>query len=694
MSERTWRLSSPGAGLRLLLTSEGALLRTSLVDRRKGREWIHARLPADEILLAAARPGGEPVTLTGASGWDLRGARETEDGDWRTLRLSLASRALPLVVHRHIVVHARHSFVREWTEVQNAGTEPLLLSRVDTFRMRLAPTPDDLTLRWLNNYCRGLKPRPSHPVHSRSVGENVRATIETGPYSPDCAWFTLSPPGDAEGLVGGWEWSGPMVVCFGDDGGPCLVSGGLATEGMSEEIPPGASFTAPAGWYGFYDGSLDEASHRAQLFTTLVAPPPVSWKNYPPLGYCTWAASLDEEKGPRNGGSHPWFPTEENLLSQVDAAAEAGFELFILDYGWFPRVGDWWCDPVRFPDGPRRIVRAVKDRGMRLGVWMGFASVDPGAAVAREHPEWLATYNGAPIPEAFPLRCSAQVWGTQVLCLGHAPARAWMKEQVLRVIGELEVDWFKHDFDTVTLCQSHGHTHTAGDGRIDMARGFYEVLDAVRARFPATIIDNWESDSALPDYGMIRRHGVHLIGDAYEAFLLRQMFYGASRLFPPRMLHRYLRLEDSDLDLRASMRSAMIGGPLTLLSDPRGWTASQKADFAAEAALYKRVRRLFVTGAMYCPFGRPRPGAWDAFQFAGRKAGVLFAFRNGAPQESLRVPLRGLDPGARYSVTLADGGRPRTVSGARLLSPGLALGTPAPAGALVAEYREAAEEKR
>jgi hypothetical protein len=692
MGRREWTLTNRDLAIVLSL-DDGRLACDSFLERATGQEWIARRGTSDEIFVSVARAGALMV-LGGASGWDLAGETRTA-GDWSSVTLSLASRSLPLTVHRTWAVHRRLPVLRVHAAIENTGEAAVDILRADTFRLRVAPTETDLHLRWLNNYCRGLKPRPSHPVHLRSVGENIVHAIETGPYSPDCAWFTLFPPGgDERGIVGGWEWSGPMSVTFGDQDGPCLIAGGLSPDGMREPLAPGKRFAVPAGWLGFYAGGVDEASHLAQAFAALVSPPAPAWMRRPPLGYCTWANALDTEKdAPGAGGVHPWFPTEENLLSQVAAAANAGFELFILDYGWFPRVGDWHADRDRFPDGLARVRRAVRAAGMKLGLWMGFASADPGSAVIAAHPDWCATWAGAPIPDAFPLRCSAKVWNTRVLCLGHGPVVDWITSEITRVVEELEVDWLKHDFDTVSLCQSRDHTHTPGDGRIAMCEGFYAVLDAVRERFPGLVIDNWESDSALPDYGMIRRHHVHLIGDAYAAFLLRQMFHGASRLFPPRMLHRYLRLEESDTDMRTSLRSAMLGGPLTILSDPRSWNDAQAKVFREEAALYRRARPSFADGTLYVPLGRPTAGGWDAFQFDRDGRGIVFVFRNDAPEATATVPLAGGAAGRRLAVyrlgaEITGAGRDTTARGGRL-----AVTLPARRSAAVFAYAPVRPEK-
>jgi hypothetical protein len=59
----------------------------------------------------------------------------------------------------------------------------------------------------------------------------------------------------------------------------------------------------------------------------------------------------------------------------------------------------------------------------------------------------------------------------------------------------------------------------------------------------------------------------------------------------------------------------------------------------------------------------------------------------------VRVPLRGLDPRARYRVVDADGGRARTVTGDRLAFPGLPAALPR-GGAAVFELARAGVRKK
>jgi alpha-galactosidase len=671
---REWSVG-PKSCLQRLVLDNGSFRLASLVNGADGQEWIHPAQPSEEFLFRLSTDQGSSSEYTGASGWRFvaERVRPAERG-WQGLEIVLEAKTAPIRVIRHYLWNTRLPLLRQWTSLENAGERTLTVTRLDTFRIRLSPSPNPLELRWMNNFCRAMAPSPGNPIHSRSIDENVEQLIRTGPYSPDCAWFCLTPLPSRAGLIGGWEWSGPMEVRWTGGLDPCLLEGGLDPASMAEPLAPHASISSPIGWYGFYAGGQDGAAALSHTLVREGLGPKLPERNFPWAGYCSWSSAIDRERNPANEpGTHPWFPTEKNLLGQVQAAAELGCEMFLWDYGWFPRVGDWWFDQNRFLQGSRAVKSAVRAHGMKLGLWFGFGNADAESKVVREHPDWLAEYNGKPIPDDFFIRTAASTWNTRILCLAHKPVREWVKQQLSRVIDETELDWFKHDFDLITICQARHHTHTAGDGRIAACEAFYEVMDFVRARYPSMVCEHWMNDSATPDYGVVQRHHVQLIGDAYEAFRLRQMVYGHSQIFPLDRQHRYLRVEDSPGELDTVLRSSMIGGPWTLLSDPRMLSSEQRNMVSAEIANYKRFRGLFGGARFHRLAGRPHQRGWDAFQFgdgAGAE-GAIYVFRNDHPKPALQLNLRGLDAGSSYVAEFLGSRNTVKMTGAELQEKGL-----------------------
>jgi alpha-galactosidase len=227
-----------------------------------------------------------------------------------------------------------------------------------------------------------------------------------------------------------------------------------------------------------------------------------------------------------------------------------------------------------------------------------------------------------------------------------------VKEQLTRVIDTFDLDWFKHDFDLITICQDRNHSHPPGDSRVASVEAFYEIMEYVRSQWPNLLCENWMNNSAVPDYGVVQRHHVQLIGDAYHPFQLRQMFYGHSQIFPPQRQHRYVRFEDGTGEFRNMVRSGSVGGPWTILSDPRRLSAEQRRILKTEIAAYRAHRHLLVNARVYRLMGRPHPRSWDAIQFwrPDVREGLLYVFRGEDATATRSVPIKHLAAETRLNV--------------------------------------------
>lgn len=99
---------------------------------------------------------------------------------------------------------------------------------------------------------------------------------------------------------------------------------------------------------------------------------------------------------------------EASMLAEIDASAEAGSEVFVLDDGWQDFSGDWNPDPTKFPRGFAPLIDAARARGMRFGVWMSPLNFHPDSATFNAHPEWVnVPYVGA---SAIPSDSGFGVW--------------------------------------------------------------------------------------------------------------------------------------------------------------------------------------------------------------------------------------------------------------------------------------------
>lgn len=91
--------------------------------------------------------------------------------------------------------------------------------------------------------------------------------------------------------------------------------------------------------------------------------------------------------------------TEDLACSLTEKAAELGAELFVFDDGWFKGrnstasgLGDWEPDPIKFPNGLNKIIKAVNDKGMKFGLWLEPEMVSPDSDLYRTHPDWIINF--------------------------------------------------------------------------------------------------------------------------------------------------------------------------------------------------------------------------------------------------------------------------------------------------------------
>src|SRR5262249_27423390 len=149
--------------------------------------------------------------------------------------------------------------------------------------------------------------------------------------------------------------------------------------------------------------------------------------------------------------------------------------VFILDLGWARKIGDWYPDPERFPEGLRPLSDTVHQLGMKFGLHLPLLEVAPDAPILLQHPDWEAVN---------PNRRS--YFGATSFCPSHRAARQWIISETIRVIRDYDVDWVTQDGENmVKVCLSASHSHAPGDSNYSNAvDGLDTILAAVQAATP------------------------------------------------------------------------------------------------------------------------------------------------------------------------------------------------------------------
>ena len=133
---------------------------------------------------------------------------------------------------------------------------------------------------------------------------------------------------------------------------------------------------------------------------------------------------------------------DETISRDLEGAAgilEPG-DLFQIDDGWQVQVGDWDCNPERFPRGMKASVEDIHEKGFTAGLWLAPYSAQVRSQLAKEHPDWLLKHDGKP----WYAGCN---WGGFfALDIDHPGVQDYLKRTFDKIFNEWGFDLVKLDF--------------------------------------------------------------------------------------------------------------------------------------------------------------------------------------------------------------------------------------------------------
>ena len=116
-------------------------------------------------------------------------------------------------------------------------------------------------------------------------------------------------------------------------------------------------------------------------------------------------------------------------------------DLFQVDDGWEPFVGDWeTTDKAKFPDGLKPVAERIHKDGFKAGLWLAPFVCEEKSTVFREHPDWMLMYNGEPWK-------NGSNWsGFYSLDIDNPEVREYLRRVFNRIFDEWGFDLVKLDF--------------------------------------------------------------------------------------------------------------------------------------------------------------------------------------------------------------------------------------------------------
>ena len=574
-----------------------------------------------------------------------------------TLVLGLRDRAYPLAVELRYAF-LEPGLVERHAVVRNEGDAPVVLEAAASAAWNL-PAAGGSRLTHLA----GAFARETH-VHREALGPGTKVLeSRVGITSHDANPFFMLDEGEAteeagEVWFGALAWSGNWRLSLARGPHGVRVVGGINPFDFSWRLEAGEAFTTPTFLAGRTDGGFGEASrilHRHQRERVLPARP----AGPRPVLYNSWEAT-------------EFDISEEGQAALAERAAALGVELFVVDDGWFGArdddargLGDWTPSPRKFPRGLTPLIERVRGLGMRFGLWVEPEMVNVDSDLYRAHPDWV--YH-------FATRERTERRNQLVLNL----ARDDVREHLLGVLDALlrdhDVAYVKWDMNR-PITEPGWAQAPAGRERelwVRHVHGLYALLAALRERHPDVAFESCASGGGRVDLGILRLCDQTWPSDNTDAVDRLAIQEGYSLAYAPRTMSCWvadpaLWHPERRLPLAFRFHVAMCG-VLGIGGDLLEWAPEELAEARAWVERYKGVRDVVQEGQLYRLVGARASGR-SAVQYVHGPRSVVFAFQVAErfDEPVLRLPLRGLEPAARYAVS----GCAAPVGGGALMGLGL-----------------------
>ncbi|WP_030474963.1 glycoside hydrolase family 36 protein [Lentzea albidocapillata] len=578
------------------------------------------------------------------------GSSSGTDGKWRELHIDLRDERTGLVARTTFRSVDGIAACQITTTVTNQGQEPVLLQGLSSFAAGFGHArAEDVDLlradsewlgegRWARHPLRdGALPDLGLGLHGQD-GRGRVAVVSTGTWSTG----TVLPTG---GLVdrrtdqawlwqvehnGAWRWevaermNGVYVALLG----PTDID-----HQWQQRLLPGESFTSVPVSVAVSASGVDGAiaaltRHRREIvrphrdLTAL----PVVFNDY-----------MNTLMGD---------PTTEKLLPLIDAAADAGAEVFCVDAGWYDNgsswwdgVGEWEPSSTRFPAGIEEVIGHIRARGMVPGLWL--------------EPEVIGVRSpmGDRLPEsAFLQRGGFRLveHGRYHLDLRDPRAVAHLDAVVDRLVGELGVGYFKLDYNIDGGAGTDVAADSVGAGLLACNRAHLAWLDAVLDRHPGLVLENCASGAMRMDYAMLSRMQLQSTSDQQDHLRYPPIAVAAPMSVLPEQSASWAYPQPgmSAEEMAFTLCTGMLGR-LYLSGRLDAMTAAQLDSVRAAVRVHQEIRADLAAAVPLWPLGLP---AWDdRWLSLAMKSGdltYLAVWRRGGDRTDVTLPLphlRGAD---------------------------------------------------
>lgn len=551
-------------------------------------------------------------------------------------------RSSALAVNLHYLFVKDTKTVRTWTEVENIADTPVGLEYIASFALmgiadrRTENMDEDFRVMIPHNsWCRefnwtdnSLAELGYHPYQAQSTFRILAANTgswSTKEYLPMGCFYNAT---QKEAMLWqiesntSWSWE---ISDYGNLLYLRLAGPSESENGWWKNLAPGEHFESvkAAISFGecFNDALAEMTAYRRQIAHRVAS------DRHHPVIFNDYMGCLNAD------------PTTEKLLPQIDAAAEAGCEIFCIDAGWYADNSGWWGtigtyeeSPDRFPNGFREVFDHIREKGMRPGLWV--------------EPEDIGTANET--AKKFDDDCFFTRHGIRTVernryqfDMRSPRVREHLTALIDRLVSDYGLEYFKFDYNIDAGVGTEQSADSYGDGLYEHGLALVSWIDELQAKYPDLIIENCSSGGMRMDYVQLQHYSLQSLTDAWEnRFIVQIAAASPTGVLPEQgCVWSVPRVEFTTDQIASCMVNTMLrrmhlSGKTAFLGD------EQRAILHEGVRVYKETRHLIDKLTPFYPYGIPNETAGTVQTVGFRDAENCFlTVTNRGEEQEVTVPL-------------------------------------------------------
>jgi alpha-galactosidase len=314
--------------------------------------------------------------------------------------------------------------------------------------------------------------------------------------------------------------------------------------------------------------------------------------------------------------------TEDNLLEHLEgarhfrAADPAALDIFLIDDGFTPEMGDWLDVKPQFPRGMKSILSDIKSAGFIPGLWIAPFMVGNRSKLYAAHPDWVVQdrLTGGPLVQMRfygEFRWHKRSEEYYILDITHPDAETYIREVFRTWSKDWGAGYFKTDFMFfgAEYGPDRASWHQSGHSRIAIWRRMASLIrnEIGEALWLGCGFPLWAATGLVDAVRIGRDVGVKWSGEQSAESLLRDQTtrnHASGILWqadPDCILLRSAFHELTDQQVNALAMFAGLSGGVLMTSDALDTLSEDRA------TLFKSFAALDIVSCSFPDLGQNEP---------------------------------------------------------------------------------------